>query len=149
MARPISTRMHGMVDYLTGGTLLALPGMLGAKGTTATVLRAAGAGALAYSLLTRYELGLIKILPMRLHLLLDAMSGATLAAAPFLFADEDSSVTGVMAGIGAFEIAASLLTKTQPPFAERAQESGAVNDTVKEMRALMERIKVGAAEAAG
>ena len=87
MIRFIPTQVHGVLDYLTGGTLLAAPRLLGLKSGSAAarVFTVAGGGAAAYSLLTDYELGLVKLLPMPAHLALDAASGALLAAAPWLF----------------------------------------------------------------
>ena len=72
--RVIPTHVHGVLDYLAGSALLAAPGLLGIKddpGATLT-LRLAGAGATAYSLLTDYELGLVRSIPMPAHLALDA-----------------------------------------------------------------------------
>jgi hypothetical protein len=51
----------------------------------ALALRLAGGGATAYSLITDYELGLVRLLPMPVHLALDAMSSALLAFSPRLF----------------------------------------------------------------
>ena len=100
--KPISTRAHGVLDYLTAGTLLALPRMM-------------GWGPGATRLLTRYELGLVKKLPMKGHLALDGMSGALLCVAPFLLLDEDEGdATGPLVGLGLFEIVVPLLTQTTP-----------------------------------
>ncbi len=114
MQKPISTRTHGMLDLLTAGALVALPRALGWSDRVTRVLTGAAAGTLGYSLLTRYEWGVIKAVPMRAHLALDAMSGALLCGAPVIFPDEDEGVTGTLAGIGLFEIAASLLTEPEP-----------------------------------
>lgn len=84
--RVIPTQAHAVLDYLTGGTLVAAPRLLGLSGTTAgKVLQMAGGIATAQSLMTDYELGLVKVIPMRAHLTLDAMSGAMVAASPWLF----------------------------------------------------------------
>jgi hypothetical protein len=54
MKRMIPTQVHGVLDYLTGGTLLSAPKALGlgAVPASARVLRLAGGGAVLYSLLT-------------------------------------------------------------------------------------------------
>lgn len=114
MTKLLSTRTHGVLDYLTAGTLLALPRMLGWSERVTNLLTASALGALGYSLLTRYELGLIKVLPMPVHLILDAISGATLCAAPLVLEDEAPEVKATLLGVGLFEIAAALTTETSP-----------------------------------
>jgi hypothetical protein len=84
-SRPISSRVHGIIDYATGVQLLVLPALLGIGGSRSSrVLRIAGLGHLAYAALTRYELGIVKKLPFRTHLALDAAGAAGLVAAPWL-----------------------------------------------------------------
>jgi hypothetical protein len=117
-----STRAHGILDFVTSGTLFALPRLLGWSKATTSLLTNAAIGSLVYSLLTRYEFGLLKVLPMKGHLTLDAISGATLAAAPFMFLDEDSSVSAALVGLGLFEITAALTTETEPSIGEQASE---------------------------
>ncbi len=115
--RIISTKTHGILDYLTGATLLAAPKALGIEDepSAARVLRMAGAGATAYSLLTDYELGLVKVMPMPLHLALDAASGVLLASSPWLFgfADKGSRYWLPHALVGATEILAAATSKTR------------------------------------
>jgi hypothetical protein len=78
--------MHGMLDYATGATLVAAPAALGLGGTPAGwILRGAGAGHAGYAALTRYELGVVKVLPYRAHLVLDAAAAVGLAASPWIF----------------------------------------------------------------
>jgi hypothetical protein len=85
--RVISTRIHGAIDYATGAGMLAAPALLGISDepAAARTLRAAGLVAMAYSLLTDYEFGLVRIIPMPAHLALDAASGVLVAASPWLF----------------------------------------------------------------
>ena len=109
-----STRAHGVLDYLTAGALLTLPRSLGWGRDTTRLLTAAGLGTLAYSLLTRYELGLFKLLPIPAHLALDIAGGATLMAAPMFLRDEDADVAAVVTAIGMYEIAAALATEWRP-----------------------------------
>ena len=111
--RFISTKTHGVLDYLTAGTLLTLPRALGWSPSVTNLLTGAAAGTLVYSLLTRYEFGVMRVLPMTAHLTLDAMSGALLCAAPALLPEEDAAVSAALVGIGAFELGAALASKTE------------------------------------
>ena len=117
-SRMIPTALHGAIDYLTGGALLAAPRLLGLKDEprAALVLRAAGGGAIAYSLITDYELGLLRLLPMPAHLALDAASGVFVAASPWLlgFAGKGTRYWLPHALVGATEVLAATTTRTEP-----------------------------------
>jgi hypothetical protein len=118
MIKPISTRMHGILDYVTAPTLVVLPRMLGWGQRVTLLLNGAGAGVLAYSVLTRYELGLLKVLPMKVHLALDIASGGMLALSPFILLkkrERNVATTATLVGLGLYEVAAGLLTQTQSP----------------------------------
>jgi len=117
--RFISTLTHGILDYMTAPALLLLPGLLDWDRHARTVFTLAGAGLLAYSMCTRYELGVYKALPMKAHLALDALSGAALVGLP-LFLGEESPVNAALVGFGLFEMAAALTTQTEPPVTGRA-----------------------------
>ncbi|QIN77919.1 hypothetical protein GBA65_04615 [Rubrobacter marinus] len=114
--RVIPTQVHAVLDYVTGGALVAAPRLLGMHGTTAgKVLDLAGGIATAQSLLTDYELGLVKVIPMRTHLTLDAASGALVAASPWLFGFAGNGrrywLPHVL--VGTTEILAAALTKSR------------------------------------
>ena len=117
--RVIPTSVHGVLDYVTGSALLAAPELFRLKDVPSAALtpRLTGAGATAYSLLTDYELGAVRLLPMPVHLALDAMSGALLATSPWLlgYAKNGPRYWLPHALVGASEILAALATKTQPP----------------------------------
>ena len=114
MRKPIPTTVHGVLDYMTAGLMFALPRVLGWGQCATRVMDIAGSGAVAYSLLTKYELGLVKVLPMKGHLALDAISGAALIGAAALMDEEDPDVLATIAGVGAFEIAAALMSQSTP-----------------------------------
>jgi hypothetical protein len=125
MNKPISTKTHGILDYLSAPMLVALPRLLQWDNKLTNILTGAGLGALGYSVVTRYELGLFKLLPMKWHLALDMMSGAMLAGAAFLLLtdeERDQGVNAILVSIGAYEIAVALLTQPQPSLAEAAHE---------------------------
>jgi hypothetical protein len=85
--RVIPTGVHGVLDYLASGINLVFPGLLGLHGAprAALVPRVAGVAGAGYSLITDYELGAFKVLPMPTHLVFDAAKGLFMAASPWLF----------------------------------------------------------------
>jgi hypothetical protein len=84
--RPIDATLHGATDYTVGAFLMtAFPKVAGIEGTeSATQIRAAGAVHAGYSTLTDYPLGVVKVLPYKAHLALDAIGALALAAIPFV-----------------------------------------------------------------
>ncbi len=111
----ISTHTHGILDYVVGVALIAAPWLFGfANDGPATVIPVAlGIGTLAYSLLTRYELGVIKLIPFKGHLTLDLMAGVLLASSPWIFGFSDYVYLPHLV-VGLFEIGAVLTTQTVP-----------------------------------
>lgn len=69
----IATRVHGILDYIVGLFVIALPFLFGMEGTTKPLFVALGLFGIGYSLLTSYELGAVKLIPMRTHLALDVV----------------------------------------------------------------------------
>jgi hypothetical protein len=113
--RFIPTRVHGILDYLMGLLLIAAPWILdfadgGAAQWVPVIL---GAGVILYSLLTRYELGVVKAISMPVHLGLDVMGGIFLAASPWLFGFADF-IWWPHVVFGVLEIVVGLTTKTVP-----------------------------------
>ncbi len=82
--KPMTTRIHGMLDYLSVGVLLALPRVFHWRKEPTRLLTASALSTLVYSLLTRYEWGLARVLPVKAHLALDTTSGVILCGAPLL-----------------------------------------------------------------
>ena len=120
--RFISTRVHGVLDYLTAGVLIAAPSLLGLRktGMQTWLPMALGVGTIGYSLLTDYELSLFKIIPMPMHLVLDAANGALLAASPWLFGFAEEVATPHL-GLGLFELVVTASSQATPT---RAVDSG-------------------------
>jgi hypothetical protein len=113
--RFIPTRFHAPLDYIVGVVLIAAPWIfqfsdIDAATVVSIVL---GAGLIAYSLFTNYELGVWKVAPMAVHNLIDIVAGALLAASPWLFgyADEGASVWVPFVVIGVAAVCLGLTTK--------------------------------------
>jgi hypothetical protein len=116
--RFLTTRVHGVLDYLVGALLILVPLLGHWPGPAAAVPIALGAAALVYSLLTDHELGVARKLPMQVHLWLDALSGLVLAASPWLFGfDQQMWVPHVAAGL--FEVVVAFFTNTIPSYERR------------------------------
>ena len=83
---PVDSTLHGVVDYTAGATLTTIgPTLMGVEGTrTARQIRTAGAIHGGYSTLTKYPLGVVKLIPYQVHLALDALGAVAFAATPFI-----------------------------------------------------------------
>src|SRR4051794_30499524 len=86
MPRPVDSTLHGVVDYSAGTFLLtAFPKVTGIEGTrSARQIRTAAAIHAGYSTITDYPLGIVKLLPYKAHLAIDALGALALAATPFV-----------------------------------------------------------------
>lgn len=129
MNKPISTRGHGILDYLAGVALLLAPNLFGfaeVGGAAVWMPRLVGAIAIVQSIFTRYELGLIKALPMRMHLFNDYIVGALLAVSPWLFGFYDPAnqrlwVPHLIVGVGILLITS--LTQKEPRHIELSERT--------------------------
>lgn len=86
--RFISTRIHGIIDYVGGLALIFAPTIFmfnSVKGAAVLVPVILGALLIIYSLLTRYELGVFRLIKFPIHLAVDLVAGAFLALSPLFF----------------------------------------------------------------
>lgn len=112
----INTRIHGYMDYLMGLLLLVSPILFNLPaGAPTTIMVVLGAGTIVYSLITDYELGLLKILSMKAHLGIDLFAGIFLIASPWLFGFANEVIWPFVI-LGIIEIGAALMTERQPSY---------------------------------
>jgi SPW repeat len=107
----IERKTHGYLDYIVGFLLILAPWMLGfAEGGSETLVPVVlGAATIIYSFLTKYELGAVRVIPFRAHLVIDFMSGLFLALSPWIFGFSDRVyLPHVVAGL--MELAVVLFT---------------------------------------
>ena len=111
----ISTRTHGYLDYGLGAILVlgTLVFGFGGDGTASWVLLIAGILILGLSLMTRYELGAIKTVPMPAHLGMDAVLGLVLIASPWLFGFADV-IWWPHVLVGLIEVGTAAMTERHP-----------------------------------
>ena len=122
----LTTRVHGFLDYVVSLFLLASPWLLDfhQSGTATWVVIVLGGGALLYSLFTDYEAGVVKQIPMPVHLALDGFNGVLLAVSPWLFGFAETTWKPHLL-LGLMEIAVVLLSKRRPPYREPRQRYAA------------------------
>ncbi len=109
---------HAATDYLWSSAFAAAPEVFGFANDDRAALfcRVMGGSSIAMSLLTRYELGLIKVIPFNLHLMgwdvLSVVLGLIGPAA--LGVAKNGKARNVILGFILFEIGAILLSKPDP-----------------------------------
>ena len=114
--RFIPTRIHGAIDYLFAVLLIAAPWLLGFGqdgGADTWVPVILGIAIIGQSLLTDYEWGLMRVIPMPTHLFVDLAGGVLLAASPWLFGFSEW-VWAPHLILGLIEIGTALTTEWVP-----------------------------------
>lgn len=111
--RFLPTRVHGVIDYLSVIALLATPHFIqGESSTVAMLFQAAGVAVLLISLLTRYELGAYRTLPMRAHLAIDFVMGIAFLVCAYLLGNDVPAVRNTFLAFGLLSICAALFTRS-------------------------------------
>lgn len=85
--RFISTKVHGVLDYASGILLIAAPWLFNfANGGAAQWIPVViGLMVIIMSFFTDYELGVVRNLPMTIHLFVDLIVGVFLLFSPWFF----------------------------------------------------------------
>jgi hypothetical protein len=115
MYRPISTRTHGIIDYAWATAAGTLPTRINGATSTARLVRGAAAAVSANSMFTNYEGGVLRVMPMRMHLKMDAVLGAVLVLAPWFLPRAERRYAAVPVALGAVVLLTSFLTKNEAP----------------------------------
>lgn len=127
--RFIPTKVHGVLDYVVAIALIFAPlifGFADVGGAAVIIPIVLGIGLIVYSLLTRYELGAVKLIKMPVHLVIDVVASIFLIVSPFLFgfADEAPNAWVPHIVVGAAVILVVIFSQPQPGPSVRAS-SGA------------------------
>ena len=120
----ISTRLHGIMDYVVGILLVVAPWLFNfaAGGAETWIPVILGVGTILYSLMTSYEYGAADIISMKGHLWIDGIAGLFLTVSPWLF-DFADMVDLPHLILGLLEIGAALMTDTQTPPTPQRQKA--------------------------
>ncbi|MCA1712009.1 MAG: hypothetical protein LC789_10415 [Actinobacteria bacterium] len=119
LAKIISARLHAILADYSVAAVLLLTALLASDASTAarTTALVMGLGLLAGSVLTAYPLGLVRLIPFKLHSAADYLGAAVLIAAPFVFdfADTDKGLATLYVVLGVADLVISLLTDYDDP----------------------------------
>ena len=86
--RFVTKTMHAFLDYPVALSLVALPFALGLGGSHPLALWlavSAGVAALILTVFTDHKLGLVRIIPYKIHVAVDLLVGLAFLLAPFAF----------------------------------------------------------------
>lgn len=126
--RFLPLKVHNALDFIVGIALIAAPWLFGFSevGGAAVILPVAiGAASIVLGLITDgYGFAIVRIIPVKIHLMIDFLAGVLLAVSPWLFgfADEDSNAWAPHLAVGVALIIVSLVTQTVPQRGTPAKE---------------------------
>jgi hypothetical protein len=121
MNRPISTKAHGMIDYAWATAACTFPRLMDEARATARLVRNAGSIAGLTSMMTNYEAGVVRVMPMRGHLALDFLVCAALLMSPLFLPRSERRYAAVPVALGVIGFVSGLLTQTESSL-ERSTE---------------------------
>jgi hypothetical protein len=122
MRKPISTRAHGMFDYTWTAAASALSARDSAT-STAQMLQKAATVARTTSMITNYEGGTLRVLPVKAHLAVDVALCSVLIASPWLVPKSERRFAAIPFVLGIIGLVTTLLTETRSPM-EIDEEQG-------------------------
>jgi hypothetical protein len=110
---PIPAFIHGVLEYVAGVALIALPLLLGYDAGSATAASIVlGVLLLVLAATTSWNTSLVNSVPLPVHILLDYALAAVLIASPFLFSFSDESTpTAVFIAAGVIHLLVSIGTR--------------------------------------
>ena len=116
----MSPRAHGVMDYLSSALFILVPTLFDFGGTAATISRVLGVAYLAFSLLTAYPLGLLRVVPFPAHVAFDAALAIALFAMPWIFGfSDDAAARNFFLAMGGVSVVVVALTDARRADGER------------------------------
>ena len=115
LVRLVPAWLHAVADYAVGAGLIIIALAIGGSAGAVTTGVVVGVTVLLVSMLTRYPLGVLKVLPFTVHSVGDYVAAALLLFAPFAlnFSGSDGGLTVVYVVAGIAVLAVSLITNYQ------------------------------------
>lgn len=113
----LSPRVHTIIGFIVGIALLVAPNLFGFSevgGAAVTIPRILGVIIILSELTVRGSFSGMGVVPMKLHIAMDVIMGAFLAASPWLFgfADEEANAWVPHLVVGLAIVGYALVTRT-------------------------------------
>lgn len=108
MKKVLDPKTHGILDYALAGLFLLAPAVFGFTEVAANLSYAIGVIYIGTSLLTRYPLGALKVIPFPVHGMLESVMAAAWIIMPWLFGfagDAAARIFFIVAGVGLLVVA--------------------------------------------
>src|SRR5213080_4816700 len=115
LVRLLPAWFHAIADYAVGFGLIIIAIAVGGSGKAVAAGVVVGATVLVVSMLTKYPLGVAKVLPFTIHSAGDYLAAALLLGAPWVlnFADGDTGLAAFYIVAGIAVLGVSLITNYQ------------------------------------
>jgi hypothetical protein len=115
LVRLLPAWLHAIADYAVGALLIVAALAVGGSAAAVATGVVVGAVVLLVSMITKYPLGVVKVLPFTVHSAGDYLAAALLLIAPFAlgFSDTDGGLTALYIAGGVAVAAVSLITNYQ------------------------------------
>lgn len=128
-AKIIPARIHALLADYGVAAILLLVALLASNASTAARVTGLvmGLGLLVGSLITAYPLGVIPLLPFKLHSAADYLGAAVLIAAPFVFDfyNRDKGIATLYIVLGISDLVMSSITDYDDPAAKATERGSA------------------------
>jgi hypothetical protein len=113
---PIPAVVHGALEYLAAGLLIAAPFLFGFDSDAATAASiVVGVAVLVITASTESRTGLAKVIPVAIHAVLDLVLAVFLIAAPFLFGfSDETNATAFFIVLGVVHLLLTIGTRFLP-----------------------------------
>src|SRR5947209_19172722 len=115
LVRVLPAWFHAIADYAVAATLIVVAAAVGGSTEAVAAGVVIGVVVLVVSMLTKYPLGIVKVLPFTVHSASDYLAAALLVLSPFAlgFDGSDSGLTAFYIVAGIAVLAVSLVTNYQ------------------------------------
>lgn len=112
MKKPITPKMHGLIDYAFAAALFTVPAWIGCNAKTVKLYRGIAVEVLLYGAMTRHSLAPVPVIPMKVHKVVDIVNLSALSLLTgYKGIRKNPKATGFNLGMVASGIAAVLLTQ--------------------------------------